>query len=105
MMNGASELSMYIADQIAQAKAGSFGGAVLLCRNNQHTRFKGQTVKAHDPPVNRHVLTGDTNVTAANFPVFDQPTSHKFRRVTGDGEADALRRPDHRCVYAYDFTS
>src|SRR5262249_49055194 len=63
-----------------------------------------QTVKAHDPAVNRHVLAGDPDVTAANFSVFDQPAGHKFRRVTADGEADALRRPDHCRVYAHDFT-
>ena len=71
---------------------------------DEHASLKRQTVKPHDPPVNRHILTGDTDVTAPNFSVFDQPARHKFRGVTGDGEADALGRPDHRRIYAYDFT-
>src|SRR5215831_14651608 len=104
MMHSADRLAIERDDQIALAQAGSFGRTVLLDRNNQHARLKWQTVKAHDPPVNRHVLTGDADVTAPDFSVSDEPAGHKFRRVTGDREADSLRRPDHRCIYAYDFT-
>src|SRR5215472_13378868 len=105
MMHGANGLTIERDNQIMLAQTGAFRGAVLFDRSNEHTGLKGQSIKTNDPSVNWHVLTGNTDVTAPDLSVFDQPSGHKFRCVAGDGEANALRRPDHRRVYAYNFTS
>src|SRR5207302_1548414 len=66
-------------DQITLAQSGPFGGAVLLNRNDEDAGLQRQTVKSDDPPVNRHVLPGDTDVTAADFSVFNKPARYESR--------------------------
>jgi hypothetical protein len=55
--------------------------------------------------VNRHILPSHADVTAPDFSIFNQPARDKSCRVNADSETDALRRADHRSVYAHDFTS
>src|SRR5919198_1319004 len=103
MMHAPDWLIIERNNQIALAQTSAFGGAVLLNRNNQDGRLKRQAIKSDDPPMNRHVLAGYADVTAPNASVADEPSSHQFGRVSGDGEADTLCRPDHRRVYAHHF--
>src|SRR5215472_10304286 len=87
MMYAPNRLAIKCHDQVALAQTSAFGGAVLLDRNHEHCGLERQTVIADDPLVNRHVLSGDTDVTTPDFSVFNQPGRYELRRVTADGEA------------------
>ncbi len=79
------------------------GRTAFLDRNNKHAGFPRQIVKANDAPMERHILSGDADVTAPNFGVFDQPASHEPCGVARDRETDSLRRPDHCRVHTDHF--
>src|SRR5438128_12358269 len=50
-------------DEVAVLKAGGESGAIRLERNDEHGRGLAEPMEARDPPQERHVLTGDAEVS------------------------------------------
>ena len=63
-----------------------------------------QIVEAHDAAVDRHSLSGDSDVTPTNSAITQQTTGHELCRIDADSKADSLRRQDGRSVDANDLT-
>src|ERR1051326_7807629 len=57
----------------------------------------------HQAPVHFHVLPGNTDVTAPDLAILDEPAGDMLRRIDGNGEADSLRGQNHRRVDTDDF--
>ena len=69
-------------------------------RLDAHPGLAGELVEAHDPPRQRHVLSGDPDIAAPHPAVADQPRGDELDRSRRDREADALRHADDRGVDA-----
>ncbi len=52
----------------------------------------------------RHILTGHTNVATPDFSIANQPSGDQPGCVARNGKADALRRTNHCRVHADYFT-
>src|SRR5262245_55455413 len=53
--------------------------------------------------MNWYVLPGHADIATADTSIADQPSSNQSGGVAADGEANALRRSNHRCVYTHNF--
>src|SRR5438132_4348256 len=84
-------------NQIALAKTGTFGGTILLDRDDKDTGFERQVIKSNHTPMQWHILAGDTNMAAPDFPISNQPSGDESCCVAANGKADALRRANHCC--------
>ena len=69
-----------------------------LC--DQDSVRRRQSMVPHQSSRQRHVLSGNAEIAAANAPVAEQLWNHHACGVGADREADALRRKDHRRVDA-----
>src|SRR5205823_11217600 len=69
IVHASDRLAIECHHQIALAQSSAFGRTVLFNRNDEHTRLKRQPVETNDPPVNRHILPGHTDVTAPDSSV------------------------------------
>src|SRR6266705_5261714 len=56
-------------NDVALPQTGALCRAVFFDRGDQHACFQRQTIKSDHAPMQRHILTGDTDITAPNPPV------------------------------------
>ncbi len=104
-VNGRHRLAGELHNHIAHLQARAFRRAARFHGHHQQSRFHRQIVEPHHPPVQFHVLAAHADVAAPDFAVLDQPAGDVLGRVNRDGEADALRRQNHRAVHADDFAA
>src|SRR5439155_209163 len=67
---------------------------------HEHAALRLQAVRPHDEPRERHVLPCHADLAAPDLAVPDELAGHELGGVDPHGEADALRREDHRGVDA-----
>src|SRR4030088_2298422 len=92
IVNASDRLLIESNDQIAFVNARAFGRAALFHRNNEHPGFAWKIVEAHDAAMQRHVLAGDADVAAPNFPIADEPCGHEFCGIARNRETNTLSR-------------
>src|SRR5258705_9429924 len=85
-------------NDVSLLEPGAFGRAARFDRRHQHARRHGQMIRPRDRAGYRDVLTRDPDVAAPDAPVANQARCDKARGVDPDGEAEPLRREDHRGV-------
>src|SRR5436309_712905 len=92
-------------DDVAFEQYGLSSRTVSLVRNNHDSTFDRQVIEAHDAARERHVLSRQTNVAAADLTIADQTAGDELRRINRSGKTDSLRGQDHRRIDADDFSS
>ena len=92
-------------NDIAIAQTGAAGGTAGFDARDEHAVLRRQMVEPDNAAMNGHVLPDHADPTAANPPLFDEPSGDKFRRVAGDGKTNSLRRKNDRRVHADDFAA
>src|SRR5579872_3312343 len=66
-------------NHIAVAQTSLLRWTVVLHRQHQSSALIRQIVKAHYAPVNGHCLSRDSDITAPNPPIAQQPAGHELR--------------------------
>src|ERR1043165_9119239 len=92
-------------DDVTFAKARFLTWALLFEGHHENSTLNRKVVVAHDASRQPHVLSGESDITAADFAVANQAAGDKLRRVDRRREADALCRQDHRSVDADHFAA
>ena len=79
-------------DDVAFAQSRFLARALLFKRHHEDATLNREIVVAHDTSRQRHVLSGQSDITATDSAVANQTARDKLRRVDRRREADALRR-------------
>src|SRR5206468_13016030 len=91
-------------DNIAFAQACTLGRAVLFDSYDEYTGRHRQMVSTHEEAMQRRVLSGHTDVSAADLSIFDQAPRNKLCRIDRDCETDALRGQNDRGIDTDDLS-
>src|SRR5580658_3901110 len=88
---------------VSDFQAGSIRRTFLLNRMNEHARRLFQSVIPDHTGMQGNLLASDSEITAPDSSVFDQPRGHKIGGFAPNGETDSLGHADDRRVDADDF--
>src|SRR5438067_2840725 len=91
-------------NQVALAEPGTFGGTVLLDRDDKDTGFERQVIKSNHAPMQWHILTSNTNMATPDSSIANQPPGDQSGCVAANRKADPLRRANHCRVDANHFS-
>ena len=103
IIDGSHWLTVIPNDDVAFLKGSPLRRAVRLNGDDQDPALDRQVVEAHNATMQGNVLPSHADVTAPDLAVLDEASGDELRRINPYGEADALRRQDHRRIYADDI--
>jgi hypothetical protein len=92
-------------NDVALLQAGSSTRTSGFDGNHQDAAVDEEIVPPNKPSMDRHVLTGYTDVSTTNSSILDQLPGNEFCRVDRSSETDTLGRQNNSSVYADDFTA
>src|SRR5206468_5926832 len=104
LVDAGDRLAVERDQQVPFLETGALRRAVLLDPGDQDAGVARQAVVTDQAALQRYVLPGHADVSAADGAVLDQAAGDELHRVDGDGEADSLRRQDDRRVDADDLS-
>src|SRR5579864_2461101 len=100
VVDARERLAVESGDDIARPETGDLGWTRRLDRDHENAgRGRAPVALAGA----EHLLPRHPDVAAPDTPVVDEPSGDDPRGVARNGEAEALRRQDHRRVHADDL--
>src|SRR5262245_57563464 len=75
-------------------------GTVLFHADDKDSGAGRQAMAAHQQPVYRGILTGNSDVAASDPAVFDQTSGNELCRIDCGRETYTLSRQDNGCIDA-----
>ena len=105
IVNSRDHLSVEFHEDIALTQTGPASGTSRLDGDHEHASFHREVKVPDDAPVYFCRLPAHADVSAPDDAILDQPACDVLGRVDRDGEAETLRRQDHRRVHSDDFAA